>query len=265
MHNLDRTNPELGESLETMETFEQEADRFRWETHGTGEVGESFEFDGRELFESGEVQESPFNETEELELAAELLEITNEQELNYFLGNLIKKVGSAVGKVVRSPIGQALGGVLKKVAKTALPMAGAALGNLIVPGVGGAIGGKLASAAGSMFGLELEGLSPEDREFEVARRFVRLAGSTTHRALTAPSQAHPVVVARSALQAAARRHAPGLQTAAIVGGASPIGATAPYPATSYPGAATPASAYGLGSGRTGRWFRRGRRIIVMGV
>ena len=37
--------------------------------------------------------------------------------------------------------------------------------------------GKLASGATKLFGLELEGMSPEDQEFEVARRFVRLAAS----------------------------------------------------------------------------------------
>jgi hypothetical protein len=76
--------------------------------------------------------------------------------------------------------------VLKSVAKTALPMAGGALDNLVLPGVGGATGGKLASAAGSMFGLELEGLSQDDREFEVAKQYVRLAGDATKIALSAP-------------------------------------------------------------------------------
>jgi len=44
------------------------------------------------------------------------------------LGNLIKKVGGAVGKFVKSPVGKAIGGVLKGVAKKALPIAGGALG-----------------------------------------------------------------------------------------------------------------------------------------
>ena len=146
MHNLDRTNPEWGETMESFEAFEQGEN----ETFETGSSGE--------MFELNEMHgESPFNETQEMELAAELLEITNEEELNYFLGNLIKRAAGAVGKIVKSPIGRTLGGVLRNVAKTALPMAGAALGNLVLPGVGGMIGGKLASTAGSMFGLELNG------------------------------------------------------------------------------------------------------------
>ncbi|HSQ59137.1 MAG TPA: hypothetical protein VLT84_01675 [Acidobacteriota bacterium] len=261
MHNLDRTNPEWGETMESFES--QETDRFSFETHGTGEYGETGEF--LEMGELGEMNESPFSESEEMELAAELLEITNEAELNHFLGGLIRKVGRTVGKVVRSPIGQALGGVLKKVAKTALPMAGAALGNLVVPGVGGMIGGKLASAAGSMFGLELEGLSAEDREFEVARRYVRLAGATTRRALSAPPRVNPASAASAALRSAARQHAPGLPTAAIVGGSSiASGYPTPYP-TPGPGVDGFAGGSVAGSGRSGRWFRRGRRIILLGA
>lgn len=107
-----------------------------------------------------------FNESEVMELAAELLEVTNEAELDRFLGNLIKKAGSALGKVVKSPIGQAVGGVLKGVAKKALPIAGGALGAYFGGPLGAKIGSGLASAAGSALGLELETLNQEDREFE---------------------------------------------------------------------------------------------------
>ena len=54
---------------------------------------ESFEFSQSE----GEV----FGEAELMELTAELLEITSEEELNYFLGNLVKRAAGAIGKVVR--------------------------------------------------------------------------------------------------------------------------------------------------------------------
>ena len=92
-----------------METFEEE--QFEWgETEWGGEA------------------ESVLSEADEMTLAAELLEITNEAELDRFLGGLIKKVGGAVGKFVKSPMGKAIGGVLKGVAKKALPIAGRALG-----------------------------------------------------------------------------------------------------------------------------------------
>ena len=53
------------------------------------------------------------------------------------------------------------------------------------------MGSKLASAAGSMFGLELEGLSYEDQEFEVAKQVVRLGGAAANIAAQAPQSAPP--------------------------------------------------------------------------
>src|SRR5690348_3865927 len=72
-----------------------------------------------------------FSESEEMELAAELLEVNNEQELEQFLGDLIKKAGHAIGSFVKSPIGKAIGGVLKTAAGKVLPIAGGALGGFV--------------------------------------------------------------------------------------------------------------------------------------
>ena len=57
----------------------------------------------------GESGSEVLSETDELEMAAELLAVTNEQELDQFLGDLIRKVGRTVGQAVRSPIGRAVG------------------------------------------------------------------------------------------------------------------------------------------------------------
>ncbi|MBF5041661.1 hypothetical protein FGE12_04620 [Aggregicoccus sp. 17bor-14] len=195
--------------------------------------GESFEFEFNAEGEWGEV----FQENELNELATELLEVQNDQELEQFLGSLIKKVGGAVGKVVRSPIGQALGGVLKSVAKTALPMAGAALGNLVVPGIGGVVGGKLAGMAGSALGLELEGLSAEDREFEVAKQVVRLSADAARTALT-QGGLNPQAAAQNAVAQALQRFAPGL---------------------------TAQSSAHHGTHNTGRWVRKGNRVVLYGL
>jgi hypothetical protein len=222
----------------------------------------------------------PLPEAEEMALAAEMLEITNEAELDRFLGGLIRNVGRTLGGIVRSPIGRAIGGVLRPLAKAALPIAGRALGTFVGGPVGGLVGGQLASAAGNLFGLELEGLSPEDREFEVARRFVKFASATTKNALSAPATANPTAVAKAAATAAARRLAPGLlrggvcpspavaavgiPTAAVLPGVIPT--VAPEPgavpdiATGAPGEAIPA-----GARRRGTWIRRGQRIVLLGV
>ena len=71
-----------------------------------------------------------FNEQDEMELAAELLDVSNEQELDQFLGDLIRKAGSAIGSVVNSPIGKAVGGALKAAAGKVLPIAGVRWGLL---------------------------------------------------------------------------------------------------------------------------------------
>lgn len=216
MHDIDRTQLES-------EFSGFEADEFGYE-------------DGSEVFgENG--SESPFGEAEEMELAAELLGVTTEAELDQFLGGLIRKAGRAIGGFVRSPVGRAIGGALKSVARTALPIAGRAIGTYFGGPAGGAIGGKLAGAAGRIFGLELEGLSQEDQEFEVARRFVRLAGTAVKNAALAPAGTPPAVAARQAMAAAAQQHAPGL----VGGGVSGVGR------------------------QSGRWVRRGRAIIVLGA
>jgi hypothetical protein len=171
---------------------------------------ESFEFGEAEQEWAGESGGSVLSEVEELELAAELLEINNEEELEQFLGSLIKKVGGAVRKVVSSPVGKAIGGVLKGVAKKALPIAGGAVGGFFGGPLGAKIGSSLASMGGQALGLELEGLSREDAEFEASRQFVRFASEAVKNAVTAPKAADPAGVAKSAAMEAARVYAPGL-------------------------------------------------------
>ncbi len=224
MHNIDRT---LTEYTPEMQTFETE--QFEYQPEATGEAV------------AGEV----FGETELMELAAGLLEVQNEQELDRFLGDLVSRAGRAVGQFVSSPTGQALGGILKGAARQALPIAGAALGGYIGGPTGAKIGGQLASAAGQMFGLELEGLSSEDQEFEVAKGFVRFACEAVKNA-TAAAGADPRATATAAAVAAAKRHAPGL-----------LSSTA--------GAAAAGLAGLAGRGRSGRWIRRGNRIVLFGV
>jgi uncharacterized protein (DUF697 family) len=244
MHDLDRT---LGRTqMERESVFEFNAeDEYTGESTGesTGEYNQG-EYNQGEAFEFTSEQEV-FGEAEVNELAAELLSVANQQELNNFLGDLMKKAGSALGQVIRSPLGQQLGGMLKSAAKTALPVVGSAIGNAILPGVGGAVGGKLASMAGSMFGLETEGLSQEDRQFEVAKQFVRFGGDATQKALALSSQGTPLpVAAKTAVQQAAERFVPGL----LAG----------------PSASSP-SGFGARHGRlprTGTWVRQGSKLII---
>lgn len=218
-------NPEMsGFETEQYESEQYEGEQFEQYEYGEAEWGEVF------------------NESEVMELAAELLEVTNEVELDRFLGNLIKKAGSALGKVVKSPIGQAVGGVLKGVAKKALPIAGGALGAYFGGPLGAKIGSGLASAAGSALGLELETLNQEDREFEGGKQFVRFAANTVKNAVSAPPAANPRSTAQMAANKAAQVYVPNLITSGPA-----LTQTSAMPS----------------KGRGGRWFRRGRNIVIV--
>jgi len=253
MHNIDRTQLETWGEMDEFESggypYAGESAYFgelpygEMELNGEYEEGNEFEFE----FEGQGI----FSEAEEMELAAELLDIRSEAELDQFIGKFLSKAARTVGRAIKSPVGRQIGGLLKGVAKKALPMVGGALGNLVLPGVGGAIGSQLASAAGSMFGLELEGLSPEDREFEVARRLVRLGGEAVRQAAITGGSMPPQAAAQKALIAAARQHAPGLANEFSYGGG--------YGSRSY--------GYGRmgGSRQSGRWIRRGNRIVLLGI
>jgi uncharacterized protein (DUF697 family) len=183
----------------------------------------------------------PISEDEEIELALELMSVSSEAELDQFLGKLfksawkgIKKVGAVVGKVARP-----LGGVLKAVAKKALPFVGGALGSFIpIPGVGTAIGSAVGGALSKALELEA-GMDPEDREFEMARRFVRVAATAARQAATASPYADEEVMVNEAVAAAARQHLPQFRF-------GPSARVGPAPLQ-------------------GRWIRRGRQIELLGA
>ncbi len=200
---------------------------------------EFFEGSARPVF-ADEPRAGVLSEAEEMELAAEFLDLEDEGELDQFLGDLVKSIGSGLGKIVNSPLGHAVGGVLKGVAKTALPIAGGALGGFVGGPVGAMIGSNLASMAGGALGLELEGLSPEDKELEASKQFIRFAAQTVANALEAPPIAGPEAVAHHAAVEAARVYAPGLMDIAPMGGQRR-------------------------RQHAGRWIRHGDRIILFGL
>jgi len=182
-----------------------------------------------------------------MELATELLSITNESELDQFLGKLFKKAVGGIKKLASGP----LGGMLKGIAKKVLPIAGGALGSFIpIPGVGTAIGSALGNAASNLFELELEGLSAEDREFEIARAYVRFAGNAARRAANMRS-GNPTRNARLSVINAARKYAPGLVMRRRAGSRS---------ITDYSD-----NGFDANPNEGGNWYRQGNRIIIEGV
>lgn len=223
MHDIDNTTLELDSDLD------------------------EFEYTDREYEES---EAGVFSEAEEMELAAEMLAVTDETELDQFLGNLIKQAGQAVGKAVKSPIAHKLGGFLKGAVKKVLPVAAGALGTVVGGPVGGMLASKAASAAGDAFGLELEGLSNEDQEFETARHFVRFAGDAARQASKLRDAPDPQSAAKHAVMKAARTFAPGLLRQATHSMDSEV--------------ATPAASRGPRP-ITGRWVREGHRVVLLGL
>lgn len=216
MHNIDRTMNEM----EFLDEFEQD---FSNEFENDYEA--EYESDQEEEYEEGEF-ESPLDEYSEefeeemefetdselveAELASDMLSVTNEEELEEFIGKLFKKAKKAARGFIKSPAGNMLKKYLKGLAKKALPIAGTALGGMI----GGPIGAKLGNSAtqmvGKALGLELEGLSPEDKEFEVAKGYVRYAKDAINRAASDRRQRYsPRSAARSAMTNAAKKYAPG--------------------------------------------------------
>ncbi|NHQ93407.1 hypothetical protein [Janthinobacterium lividum] len=180
-----------------------------------------------------------FSEEEELQLAMELLEVASEEELEQFLGNVFKSVWKGVNKMgsTIAKMAKPLGGALKAVARTALPFVGGALGSMIpVPGVGTALGSALGRAASNALEMEMEGEAegeaPADRELALARRFVRIAGQAARLAGDSDGSARAV---ESALTRALHQQLPHFRS------------PAPQP-----------------EDESGRWRRRGNRIVVMG-
>jgi uncharacterized protein (DUF697 family) len=217
-----------------------------------GSDHESYEGESERLHRYHGGRPQLFSEEQEIDLASELLTLSNDHEMEQFFGDLIKKVGSFAGKVIKGPVGSALGGLLKTAAKAALPAVGGALGTLVAGPAGTAIGSQLASRAGQLFGLELEGMSPQDQELEVAQRLVRLTGDAAAQAAGAPTGMPPQEAARAALAAAAARHAPGLLD-------GDPGASPGSPFGGHPG-----PRHG-GHQPSGRWVRHGHKIVVFGA
>jgi hypothetical protein len=195
--------------------------------------------------------ESVFNEEEHTNLVSGLMDVNSEQELEYFLGDMISGAANAVGKFISSPTGQALGSGLKSVAKQLLPVAGQALGDYVGGGAGGQIGGALGSAAAGMFESE-----SEEREWEAADTMVKLAAEATKKATEMPQGGDPHAIAHHAIIEAAKIHAPHL-VAALSGeghGLHHRGCRHEHDGSPHGG-----------SRHEGRWYRHGKRIILVGI
>jgi hypothetical protein len=267
MHDIDRTlrEQEFGHELEFSQEFE---DEFNQEYNL--ETSEAF---GQELLQEmiqgnnpdmEYEEEGAMNENMEMELINELLTVSNEQELNQFVGGLIKRAAGAASNFAQSAAGRKVGNFLVNFGQRTLPalaaraggLAGGALANQYAKHtgdfinsahfktVGSPIGQQLGTKAGNLiastakkvFNLEFEGLNPEDREYEIARSYVQFASEVARRA-GATVRRNPSIglsdLSRQVLPQAAQRYAPGLLTNSVAG-----------------------------RRRKGTWIRRGKTIII---
>ena len=139
-------------------------------------------------------------DTETTGHAADLLNPPRGASLAATLDRLVHSTADRAGGRIAPPVRTQLVALLHGAARQALPVVNAVLG---VPQP------ALAKRMGRFFGVELEGLSPEDQEFEAARRFAQLAQQAARAAVAAPAQLPPAAAARWAAERAARRYAPG--------------------------------------------------------
>lgn len=212
------------------------------------------EFEGSYDHEvEGEItdSESSFREETEMELASELLNVQTDRELDHFLGGLLKKAVGAVSGLLNSGQGKMLKGILKSVAKKALPLAGRAIGGMFGGPAGAMIGGQLGDNAGNLFELDMEGMSNEDREFESARAMVRFAGNAA-RQVSDHLAENPNDAVRTGLREAAMRYAPGLLFRRQRRGRR------------YGEPDMSSFDSGL-NGSQGTWYRRGNKIIIENI
>jgi hypothetical protein len=169
------------------------------ETFGSSE----FERDASRSLQMGA---APLDDTAEFALAAELLGVTSEPQLKHFLADVITRAGPGGGRLAATPAAHALVDMLTRVAKPIL--LSIRHGGIAGPVAGDAGMRRGIERAARLFGLELEGLSPEDKEFALARQFVRMVGQAGSHVGRLRGAAQDV--AAKALRDAAREYGPGL-------------------------------------------------------
>lgn len=201
----------------------------------------------------GEYAIGELTEAQEMELASQFLEVSSEEELEEFLGDLWKRtkatagdVSAAAGRAYKSDVVQRqVLPTLKSAARYFGPVAAGIGAERVAPGVGPWVAAGTKMLADQWLKEELEGLSGEDREFEIARRYIRFAIDALQRALETPPRVPQPVAAQIAVAEAARTHAPGL---------------VPFVRELVSGAAGGNGSNGGGS--SGRWVRRGSSIVI---
>lgn len=151
-----------------------------------------------------EAEVLPFAEGEAMALASELLEVEDEAALGRYLRRLVSRAAILGKRPVASKVAPLLVVELRRVVWPLFAERAQGAAGLL----GGWRGPDPALQGARLFGLELEGLSPEDQEFALAQQVVRFVSNAAGNA--AGQRGTPQAVAIEAVRRAARRDAPGL-------------------------------------------------------
>lgn len=137
---------------------------------------------------------------ESTDQAAELLDAAGRPGFGALLHRMLERAASKRGGVLNNAVALELVALLQDAARHTLPQINAPQ----------SIDARTnAKRKGRFFGVELEGLSPEDQEFELARRFGQLADAAATEAAQASQSLPPKLAALLAAARAATRFAPG--------------------------------------------------------
>jgi hypothetical protein len=131
------------------------------------------------------------SEAEASEFAVRLIDARSEADFDHLLCAILTHAARRAGGSLPTAVGSAIGGLLKSVARQGLAR----------------------RAPAQALGLELEGLDGDERGFEAALRFVRLAAEAARHAAEEPVIAPSRLAAQAALAAASDIYAPPLLSA----------------------------------------------------
>ncbi|WDZ82900.1 hypothetical protein [Micromonospora cathayae] len=202
----------------------------------------------------GSVVPGILSESQEAELANELLEVSSEEELEEFLGDLFNSAVRGISNFAKSDVGQAVIDGAKTLVKKGLPAVGGALGSFVAPGIGTTIGTRLGTMASGLINELPVEVEPQELDHEVAKRIVQIGAEAARQASRlAPSGEPPTSVASKAIVNAVSKIAP----AALV-------QTRVRPRRRQFGEFMIDGSVSA-SRREGRWQRRGQNIVLLDV
>ena len=238
---MDELEFDLDDEFEYQDDEFEYDDEMEYDDEYSDEYDDEFEYDDEmEYDDELEFDEEVFGEDEELELAEALLATNSDEELEYFLGSLIRKAVPFVGRLFKGKgrsIARGLARRAGRFARRFLPRVGRRV-NRVARRAGLGSLGNLSRYARGFFGFELEAMPPEEQELEVAKKVVGIIKSAAKNLAKASKKGIPPSksVVKAALKGAVKRH------------------------IKHAGRKKH-----LGSRRGGRWVRKGSRIIVMGA